>query len=294
MARLFQSAAKQAAHAMKKLQGTHIKSVGTVRNYEQCLTRVCEYIKEYRLGDLESLTEDMAVNYLEYRSEEVGQKTLDMERQAMQSYLRDGLSRIDAGHTLKIVKSEHTQILHSRAYSTEQINMVANAQTPFHSLSTQIAHEAGLRAHELYTIRPIAERGPDPRESDDQKFHGLNNNNAYTVTGKGGLSREIRLSDNLSRQLEDTRLNEPRDIIDRGIHHKQYYNIGGGHNWSSSYSSASNRALGWSKGAHGLRHSFAQERMSEVAKSYDNETALRTVSQEMGHFRPDITKVYLR
>jgi hypothetical protein len=35
--------------------------------------------------------------------------------------------------------------------------------------------------------------------------------------------------------------------------------------------------------------------MNELQKiGYDRDTALETVSQEMGHFRPDITEVYLR
>ncbi|MDF5425801.1 site-specific integrase, partial [Vibrio parahaemolyticus] len=50
----------------------------------------------------------------------------------------------------------------------------------------------------------------------------------------------------------------------------------------------------WSTGAHGLRHSYAQERMSELQKNMTYEKALEVVSQEMGHFRPDITEVYLR
>ena len=36
-------AQKQAANVMKTLQGSHIKSVGTVRNYEEALSRVAQY-----------------------------------------------------------------------------------------------------------------------------------------------------------------------------------------------------------------------------------------------------------
>ena len=61
-----------------------------------------------------------------------------------------------------------------------------------------------------------------------------------------------------------------------------------------SVSAASERALGWSTGAHGLRHSYAQERMAELQASLSRDAALTTVSQEMGHFRPEITETYLR
>jgi integrase len=87
----------------------------------------------------------------------------------------------------------------------------------------------------------------------------------------------------------------PREVTDRGIFYQQNYEINGGNAWSKSFSEASERALGWSEGAHGCRHSYAQERMEELEKAgYSREIALETVSQEMGHFRPEITEVYLR
>ncbi|RCS56703.1 site-specific integrase, partial [Brachybacterium sp. JB7] len=62
-----------------------------------------------------------------------------------------------------------------------------------------------------------------------------------------------------------------------------------------AFTRASQRGLGWSNGAHGVRHSYAQERMGELQRSgLAYRDALETVSQEMGHFRPAITEVYLR
>ena len=84
----FSSAKRQAATVMKSLQGRVIRSVGTVRNYEQALIRVTEYLKEYRLGALEEMTPQRAIDYLEHRSQEVGQKALDMERQAIQTMMQ--------------------------------------------------------------------------------------------------------------------------------------------------------------------------------------------------------------
>ncbi|MCP6705741.1 site-specific integrase, partial [Klebsiella pneumoniae] len=78
------SAARQATGVIKTLQGDILRSVGTVRNYEQGLTRVAEWMKDNRLnhGNLRTLTPTQAITYLEQRGEQVGQKTLDMERQA--------------------------------------------------------------------------------------------------------------------------------------------------------------------------------------------------------------------
>lgn len=75
----------------------------------------------------------------------------------------------------------------------------------------------------------------------------------------------------------------------------QHYEIAGGKNWSNSFSAASKRELGWSHGAHGLRHSYAQNRMDELQQQgFLYQEALEIVSQEMGHFRASITEVYLR
>ena len=47
---------------------------------------------------------------------------------------------------------------------------------------------------------------------------------------------------------------------------------------------------------YGVRHGYAQERMRElqVGQLLTRDKALETVSQEMGHFRPEITEAYLR
>ena len=48
-------------------------------------------------------------------------------------------------------------------------------------------------------------------------------------------------------------------------------------------------------GSHGLRHNYAQSRMSDlVDQGKDYHAALQIVSDEMGHHRPDITATYLR
>ena len=81
---------------------------------------------------------------------------------------------------------------------------------------------------------------------------------------------------------------------DRGIHYLSRYDVAGGTPWSVSFSGASKRALGWTAGAHGARHAYAQERMDELQRTLVRAHALETVSQELGHFRPDITETYLR
>lgn len=285
--------AKQAANVMKQLQGTVIKSVGTVRNYEQALKNVATTLA--KSGEsLKNLTPETAKTYLADRAAEVGQKTLDMERQAIQAMLQHVTHQLEQTERLEVIKSEHQQILESRAYSTEQVGMIAEHQTDKHSLATEIAHAAGLRAHELLTLAPASERPADLRPALESKFEGREGV-LYTVAGKGGLVREVMLPKELAERLEERRLDEPKQVADRGVYYEQSYDIGAGKQFSDSFSKASDRALDWSTGAHGLRHSYAQERMDELqSMGYDRDTALETVSQEMGHFRPEITEVYLR
>lgn len=293
----FRKAKDQAERAINKMLGIgnarhtnrhdqKIHSLGTKRNYLQALTKVTEWIKANRLGDLRTLNRTTAIQYLEQRSEVVGQKMLDQERQAIQKYLQQ---------TLPVIKSELIQIQKSRSYTQQQIELIIAAQTDKNKLATKIAHAAGLRAHELLTLRKSSEQSASTHRTwSRQRFIGREGE-VYTVVGKGGLIREVLIPAALTVELETKRLLTPVEIKDREIYYTKYYDINGGKNWSNSFSSASKRVLDRSNGAHGVRHTYAQDRMEELQQGGINyETALGIVSQEMGHFRPSITEVYLK
>ena len=76
----------------KARHGNHrdglIHSIGTKRNYEGALTRFCRWIQQHKFRDLESVSIKNTMRYLEERSTQVGQKTLDLDRQAIQFLLR--------------------------------------------------------------------------------------------------------------------------------------------------------------------------------------------------------------
>jgi len=219
---------------------------------------------------------------------------LNMERQSIQCMMKHVTNKLEQNERLPAVQSERQQALESRAYTKTQVDLISQAQSERNALSTEIAHAAGLRAHELYTILPIAEQTPSERPASDAKFSGRDGV-SYTVDGKGGLIREVNIPRELSERLESTRFSEAITIIDRGVNYTQHYDINGGNRWSASFSYNSNQQLGWSAGGHGVRHSYAQERMIELTKSgLTRSEALKVVSQEMGHFRPEITEVYLR
>lgn len=263
-----------------------IHSLGTARGYEQALKGFTDYLQQHRLGDLRSATVQEAQQYLVDRSAVVGQKTLDLDRQAIQMYL---------GVHLDVVKSSRETVLSTRSYTAAQAERIASVQTEYNSLATQIAYHAGLRAHELLTLQPATERQAScHRQWRSERFTGREGKR-YTVEGKGGLVREVLLPKDLAARLEAKRFDEPRQVTDRGVHYIQHYDIGGGRAWSQSFSAASKRELGFSNGGHGLRHSYVQERMEALQQRgmrYDE--AKGTVAQEVGHFNKETTEAYLR
>ena len=269
-----------------------IHSRGTARAYQQALTGAATWLQEKANNQsLERMTVEQAHQYLQERRETVRQKTLDLDRQALQILPQIGkLDRIKSRLDPSPLETG------GRAYTSVQVQMVAAAQSERHALATEIAHAAGLRGHELLTLRRADEQAASThRKWSAERFEGRPDSVRYTVVGKGGLVREVALSVYLSERLEERRWERPKTVTDRGIRYTQHYDLGGGLAWSRSFSAASKRALGWSTGGHGLRHSYAQERIEDLQRDgHTYDSALGLVSQEMGHFRADITEVYLR
>lgn len=298
----FRPPEKQAAHIVRAAlalgQPRHgqaaegrVHSLRSAQNYESALRLVAVWLRDNGHQDgLHRITPDLARAYLAERAEVVTQSTLDQDRHALR--LIPGLG------TLERVKSElgrGTLATQGRAYTPAQVEMIAAAQAPRNALATRIAHAAGLRAHELLTLRRADEQRPSAHRAwSPDRFVGREGVR-YAVTGKGGLVREVLLPPALAADLERTRLAAPRTVEDRGIRYRQSYDLAGGQVWGRSYSAASRRALGWSTGAHGLRHGYAQTRLDEIqGRGYVYADALAIVSQELGHFRPEITETYLR
>ena len=289
---------KQAAAIMKRLQGGRVRSVGTARNYQERLMQIAARLDV----SLTALTPAGAVAYLQRRAAEVGQKTLDMERQAIQAMMFDATLWMAPGQTLPVVKSATPQHLKPRAYSPAQVRAIVARQDARNALATEIVYAPGIRAHELLTLGRPAEQPPDDRRgqsrltgtaAEGMKFAGRAGV-VYTVVGKGGLVREVLLPHGLAARLEARRRDAPDRVVDRGVRYLQRYDLGGGHAFSTSFSRASMEALDKSRGAHGLRHRFAQERMRELMHHAEHRLALAIVSEELGHLRPDVVQTYLR
>ena len=233
--------------------------------------------------------------YLNERRFQVGQKTIDRDRQAVQFLLRQTGTIVKLKRILSTFRGGRKLAQQSRGYTPEQVEAIASSQSARTALATRIAYVAGLRAHELLTIHRKSEQPTSThRKWSDRRFAGRNGE-AYTVIGKGGLIREIRLSGHLAQALEDVRLAEPRTVVDRNIKYRQHYNLTGGVYFSFIFGKTSKAVLGWSTGAHGLRHGYAQDRMSELLDlGFTRAERMGVISQELGHFRADIVTEYLR
>lgn len=273
------------AEGTETQQGT-IHSVETFEKYAANIAKAANYLSVTMIRDI---TPDLAHKYLLNRiSTGIGQKQLDSDRRALELLTKEKLTSPKA-----LKQRQHKR----RAYTRSQVQAVIERQSPKNALATSLAHEAGLRGQELLTLRPVGTGAPisPHREWSTKRFFGRAGVR-YLVTGKGGLTREVMFSPSMVRELEKQRLLSPRRVKDRHVNNIiQHYDLAGGNSWESSFSKASKRVLGFSNGAHGLRHSYAQERMAHlVGAGFIYYRAREVVANEMGHFRGSITETYLR
>ena len=163
---------------------------------------------------------------------------------------------------------------------------IAARQDDRNALATGTVHAAGIRAHALLTLGRPDEQPPDDRRARSRLTGTAAEGMKFA--GRGGLDRDVLLP----HRLEERRLDVPERAVDLGVRYLQRYDVVVGHAFSMSFARASMEALGKSRGAHELRHSYAQERMRELMHHAEHALALAIVSEEMGHLRPDITWTY--
>ncbi len=281
-----------------------VVSINTERAFTEALTNVQTWIRDaHKTGgipegfpvSLATLTRNSAEQFLEERKEQgCGQKTLDRDRHALEFAIQE---KLDVVKSVQGSKGELASL--PRAYTFEQMKAIASVQSEKNALMTEIAYYAGLRAHEGFTIRPeFMVRQFNDRNWSEHMFKGRERGVFYIVKGKGGLQRRVMLPKDLAVRLQDLAFDRPRVVFDRerGIIYKDvHYDLGAGKNWSRSFARAAQKVLGWSRGAHGLRHSYVQNRMSELdAVRVSHRESLRAVANEVGHFSEKTTYTYLR
>lgn len=268
------------------LNSVAIRSIQTENGYQSAINQYHLWLKAYRLSPREVQTVGMMSEFLEMYSECHAQATVNHMRLALQKCYC-----VRLGHFESCLPA----IASGRAYYASEVRRLVELQSGGNQLATMLCLDAGLRAHECITLCPRELGEPSShRNWSIKRFSGRKDYEVFLVTGKGGLVREVAVSMPIANAIHRTRRPRPKLIIDRGVHHQSYFDIGGGQKLSSSFTHASQKALGWSTGVHGLRHSFAQERLKTLSKVLGPDLGLVVLSQELGHFRKDVTLIYLR
>ncbi len=192
-----------------------------------------------------------------------------------------------------------------KSYTTEQIEIICQHVNARNSFSIKLCRATGIRVHELLSLQPMKFQLPTSKLLTGKKLiaQGLKffspeypnelNGILYTVKGKGGLIRAVLIPKLFAVELEKRRLTKSKRIRDRKAYIPSSYDIAGGNSLSSCFTKASQRQLGWSNGIHALRHDYVKSRINILFAHFnDFELARLIVSQELGHFRPQITNSY--
>lgn len=263
-----------------------IHSIETFEKYAASLGKAAEWAKVAMLRDL---TAEQAGQYLKERAAAgIGYKQIAADFRALTLFL---------GVPIEKPTTTTPPANKPRAYTTAQIVAIVEAQPAPYAISTILAFNAGLRGQELLTLRRVDEGKPqaDRRDWNPDRFQGRQGVR-YLVTGKAGLVREVMISTEWAAELEKLRLDKPRTVKDRHITNiVQYYDIKGGNNWENNFTLTAQKTIGFSNGAHGLRHSYAQFRLEALQKTGRwYKEALAIVAGELGHFRAEISKAYMR
>jgi site-specific recombinase XerC len=272
----------------KRAAGGKIVSHGWRETVQSDLTTLAKVVRELHGVDvIQRATPEQLADAVRHQAKHVRDGQLRNYRQAISSGL---------GIKIPAIRSEIPTERGGRAYTRAQIEAIVAAETnQGHRLATEIAWRCGLRGAELHTLRLAHERPKtDRRAWSADRFLGRDGVR-YTVVGKGHLVREIMMPRDLHERLAPRRLAAPVTKTDRTRRHESVYDLPGGRVWAERFSATAREVLGWSHGAHGLRHSYAQARMCQIqrlGKTFGE--ALRIVSQELGHFRPSVTLEYLR
>jgi integrase len=291
--------AARANRGKSKASGAILRSDRTVDRYKGDLARAAEAIqKEFGIKRLKDITQVQAQTYIDQRlKDKIRVRTIQGYAKALE--LLPNVADL-------IVPSRATDLCDkptgTRAYTMAQINEIQKLlNSPKSQLACQIILESGCRAQDLASLRldqenSIANARLTKLHSD--RFAGREQWVKVNFIGKGGHEYVSTISLSTAKILEKIRLENPRDFRERqqeNVVAKQYYDLPAGKVLSTQWSRAADQALGLKRGLHGLRHSFAQERLKDMQRAgMVWEKALECVSQQMGHYRASEVKTYLR
>lgn len=268
------------------LNSIAVRSISTELAYRDAHLAYLRWCSDHRLALDEVHTRGMMLEFLDDYAELHAQKSVNKAIKALEKIFSVHLPQFESGIAT---------YARGRAYSFDEVGRVASRQSTKNGLASLLCYDAGLRAHECFTLRRPA-RGEGPSSHRiwlADRFAGRTDFDVYLVTGKGGLTREVAISQELSEELQKHSRAKLITVRDREVDYVSQFDIGGGHALSSSFSRISTLEFGYSNGLHGARHSFAQNRLVELIKVLGPRRALEVLAQELGHFRSSISLAYL-
>jgi integrase len=275
-------------HMDKELAQKNVTSILTEKAHVQSLTSVASWLHDTTGKHLKNIKKVDAEAYLSERARTHRQSSVSLTRQAINLHLLPH-------DPLQFVPSSIPTELKDRAYTSAEIAFLSECARPELALSLALCANAGLRGMELLTLASPDQLSMSDRDWSSDRFCGREDDARFVVWGKGGLHREVRVSPNLAESLKGHQRDSKVTVSHRGAHLPSYFDLLGGHQFSQEFGRLSKEVLGFSHGAHGLRHSFAQRRRLELlCVGLSMETVILTISQELGHFHTKNTMAYLR
>lgn len=275
-------------HALKKKMGEVVCSVLTEKAHVSAIRGFAEWLLETQCRHLKNASLVDADLYLHERSQKCAQRTVDLDRQALNQHLMKD-------QKLAYAKSKIPAREIDRALTHEQIMLLVKRASPRLALSIAMAYSGGLRAMELLTIAPLGVLKISTRKWHHLLYLGREHCSGFVVHGKGGLIREVKLEPDVAEFLENVKLTVPAEVDNRGADLKSYYKLVGGKQFTDQFSRLSKKVLGFTRGPHCLRHSFAQHRLLNLlTHGLTLNTAVDVLSQELGHFAQKNTFSYLK
>ena len=267
----------------------NIYSYGTAEVYKDTWHQACHWAKD-NLGvrDVETLQGEHIKSFLESRiADGIKYSTFQRESAALSKFEnamnmyadRDGKhNEYNFREAIQDVRREASEVLdktiETRAYDDPK-SLISALSNDDYKVVASIQHESGARINEVWQIETNDLKGMklDPFS---KEFKGY-----VEVTGKGGKEREIALSIDTYKQIENILQEKGNTEFDKD----EYRN---------SLKEAAELSGQDYTGSHGLRWNFAVERMEELqGTGMTYEERLQEVSWEMGHERADITLHYL-
>ena len=275
-------------HKFPELAKEKISGVLTEVAHVSSLTQYAKWLIETKEKHLKNSNIADAQKYLEYKASTCLQSTVSLACQSINFHIL-------RASPIPFVAAKTATIPKDRAYTRKQIDLLVEMAHPALGLAILLAEDAGLREMELLSIAEVLSLNESDRPWCQERFSGRSDDVAFVVWGKGRLVRQVRLSESLAERMRELLRPFPVRVAHRTAHLISHFELLGGHLLSSQFGRLSMHILGFSNGAHGLRHSFAQRRRNELlCCGFSLDEAVLILSQELGHFSIKNTIAYLR